>query len=371
MGNRDDRTWVEISRSALAHNLRAVQRLVGSVPIAPVVKANAYGHGLSEIMAGLRSEKIWGVCVADGREALELRRQYRGRILVLSFWQPGELPRLVHQGIDLVVWDHQSLAAVRRLPPALGRRARIHLKLDSGTSRLGFLPNQLSSLRRDLHRSRIRPVAIFSHLANSEELGLGRTRNQIIRFTTLVNLLGLDRGILTHLACTAAALRYPEARFGLIRLGLGLYGLWPSAATKRVVEAKNPWFRLKPVLAWASRLSQVKTVPAGTSIGYGSTVTVKRPTRIGTIPIGYADGYRRMWSNRSWVMIHGHRAPVIGRVSMNVTTVNLERVPRPSVGDETVLLGRGVSAEDVARRSSSINYEVTTSIASTIRRILL
>lgn len=372
MATRNDRTWVEISRSAVRYNLNAVQRLIGTVPIAPVIKANAYGHGLIELVKILRGQKIWGICVAYGTEALQLRRLgFRGRILVLSFWQGSELAELIRARIDLAVWNTHSLHKIVGLPVALRSRARLHIKLDSGTSRIGFLPGQLPKLRRQLDQANLRPVGLFSHLANSEEASTAGTKQQLIRFTTLYRQLNLDQGITKHLACTAAAMRYPEARFGLIRLGIGLYGLWPSEATKRATSSKYPRFRLHPVLVWKSRLSQVKTLTAGTAVGYGSTVIVQRSTTIGIVPVGYSDGYDRRLSGRGWVIVRGRRAPVIGRVSMNVMAVNLSRVRGAAVGDIVTLIGPGVTADDLSAAAGILNYELASRISALLPRQLV
>lgn len=373
MVKRTDRTWVEISGRALRRNLHRLQQLVGpSVAIMPVIKANAYGHGVDVVVQALRGIRHWGYGLAYGREALLLRQHgYAGRLLVLSYWQADELPRLIKNKVEVVVWDESSLQQVLSLPRAVRQRAKIHLKIDSGTSRIGFLPNQLSRLAKRLASQGIQPVAVFSHLAHAEESGHQRTREQIKCFTTLVSRLGRPQGRGVHLACTAAALRYPGARFGLIRPGIGLYGLWPSPATMTETQAKNRQFHLEPVLQWKSRLSQVKSLPAGVGIGYGSTVVTNRPIKLGIIPVGYADGYDRRLSNRSWVMIRGRRVPVVGRICMNLMMVEVTKIPRVRVGDEVVLLGPGITADRLASMAQTIQYEITTRIHGAIPRVLV
>ncbi len=370
---RNVRTWIELSRSALQYNLTALRSVLGPEPaIAPVVKANAYGHGWPEIIRMLSGAKIWGVCVAYGQEALALREAgWRKPILVLSYWAEHEVADLVRHKIDLVVWDFPSLAGLLGYARSHRRPVGIHLKLDSGTTRIGFRREDLAAVRTQLsHRAAGVTVAgIFSHLANSEESTTRRTTDQIHRFTTLSNELGVS-GEVIHLACTAAALRYPTSRFDLVRYGIGLYGLWPSRPIQTWAMKTLSKFRLRPVLSWYSRLIQVKSVASGTSIGYGSTVSVKRQTRIGIVPVGYADGYDRRASNRAWMMVAGRRAPVIGRVSMNLTAVDLTALRSARRGARVTLIGPGVSTDDLANAFGTINYEVVARLDSKIPRII-
>lgn len=338
----------------------------------PIVKANAYGHGVGEVVRTIHGLTVWGVGVADGQEALTLRRNgYRGRILTLSSWLLTDLPALVRANVDLVVFDEVSWKAVAALPPTLRRRARVHLKLDTGTTRIGFTANDIPRLARLVASAPFSIVGVFSHFANAEEASVARTNAQVKRFTTLKERLPLPRGIVSHIACTAAGIRYPEARFGLLRLGIGLYGLWPSAPIRRFQGQKTGGLRLRPVLAWKTRLLQVKRVPTGTAIGYGSTVVTKRPTTIGILPIGYADGYDRRFSNRAWVMVGGKRASVVGRVCMNLTMVDLGPGTSARVGQEVTLVGPGCSADDLAALAATISYEVVTRINWTITRRLV
>ena len=365
------RTWIEISGSALRRNLQTFADHVGpSVQIMAVLKANAYGHGVGEVWQAIRSMNLWGLGVAYDDEALALRRLTTKRILVLSYWSPQLLGRLVRAGIELSVWDQPTLSLVlsRRKQK---HRPKYHLKFDTGTSRIGFLDSQVRQVMRQFRGSKqVRPLGVFSHLANSEERPIRRTQLQILRFATLIKHVPRKLGIEFHLACTAASLRYQKAHFDLIRLGLGLYGLWPSPAIQEWSRAHLPEIRLHPALAWYSRLSQVKVIPAGRSIGYGSTVKVHRPTRIGIVPVGYADGYDRRASNTAWMMVRGRPAPVVGRVSMNLTAVNLERQPRARPGDRTTMIGPGAEADRLASAMSMLNYEFVSRIHPSIERRL-
>lgn len=347
-----------------------MRRHVGaSTGIMPVVKANAYGHGMEQIVAALPHKELWGCGVAYGSEALQLRASgYRGRLVVLSYWHPSEIQELIRLDVEIVVWDEASYSAVREPAQA---RPRIHIKLDTGTTRIGFLPTQATLVNRILNDRRVRVGGTFSHLANAEEIQRRRTREQVKHFTTLTSSYQISstaRGGERHIACTAAAIRYPEARFELIRLGIGLYGIWPSTAIRRWSEQHNANLELRPVLAWKARLAQVKTVPKGTGIGYGATYIARRPMRVGVVPVGYADGLDRRLSNRGSVSIDGRRVPIIGRICMNLCMVNLDSVPAARSGDTVELIGLTYTADDMAADCGTIPYEVTTRINWSIER---
>lgn len=365
---RIPRTWIDLSSSALRHNFRQFRRRVGpGVGILPVVKANAYGHGLAQVITVLKKLPLYGLGVAYGQEALAIRAMgYRGRIVVLSNWQTAELSDLVNHHVEMVVWDFPSLAAVGRLAARHNRQPKIHLKLDTGTSRIGFLPTELPLLRLSIQRWRLRPVGIFSHLANSEEQRSIRTIQQIKRFTTLVNELSLRPGI-RHLSCTASAIRYPQAHFGLIRPGIGIYGVWPSIENRTWAASNIPWFTLRPVLSWWTRLVQVKRVPAGTFIGYGSTRRVIKATRIGLVPIGYADGYDRRLSDLGRMHIHGRSCPVLGRVSMNLTAIDLGRL-KVRAGQAVAVIAPQEQIIDWPSAAGVFSYELLSRLSPTINR---
>lgn len=373
---KNQRTWIEISGAALRHNLAFFRRLVGrTTGVMPIVKANAYGHGLPEVLRALRGQPHWGIGVAYGDEALQARTlNYRGRVLVLSNWQASDLPSLIQRNVELVVWDEASLKSVLRASLKSKVRPKIHLKLDTGTTRIGFLESQLETVRQAFTNKSIRVAGLFSHLANAEEETSIYTNRQLQRFTTLRDYLGVllkNRGVATHIACTAAITRYSEAKFELVRLGIGLYGLSPSDANRSWCRANLPAFRPRPVLSWHTRLAQVKNVPAGTTIGYGSTYRARRKMKIGILPIGYADGFDRRLSNSGYVVVGRHRAPVVGRVCMNLTMVDLSHIPNVNFNQSVDIIGPGVTADDMAETIDTINYEITTRINWSIPRFLI
>lgn len=338
----------------------------------PIIKANAYGHGLVEMAKILRTEKTTALGVAYGEEALRFRGLgYRGRIVVLSFWRREELTELVKNKVELVAWDFASLAALTTVAQRSIHKPKVHIKLDTGTSRIGFLASDIPKLRTSLvKKNNLKVVGLFSHFANAEERETIRTKKQLERFATLEHELGLDSRVGRHIACTAAILRYPEARFGLVRLGIGLYGIWPSGEIKVWTGANLSGFSLQPALSWYTSLAQVKVVQAGTAIGYGSTVVARRRLTIGILPIGYADGLDRRLSNRGYVMIRGHRAKIIGRICMNLCMVDLTKIPRAKTGDPVTVIGHGASLEDMAINSGALNYELVTRLNWNIPRYI-
>lgn len=366
-----ERSWVEISAPAIRANFLQFKRTVpATVDVLPIVKADGYGHGVQNVVHALRGLANQGVGVAHGDEALALRRSgYRGRLIVLSTWQPNELLACLTNNIELVVSNFDELNLLRRACQPV-RSKRVHIKIDTGTSRIGFLPGDLGRLRDWKIDRFLRVVGIFSHLANAEEAHAKRTHSQIQRFATLVLSMVPSRGMTRHIACTAAAIRYPEAHFELIRLGIGLYGIWPSQAIKNWAKGHRPLIRLKPAMTWKTRLAEVKVVPTGTSIGYGSTVKVKRTTRIGILPVGYFDGYDRGLSNKGWVVIRGQTCRVLGRVCMNLMIIDLTRVAAKT-GEIVTLIGPGASAESLSHAAGIIPYELVSRVHPGLPRRLV
>lgn len=312
----------------------------------------------------LQKTPIWGFCVAYGSEALELAGRI-GRtkpILVVSAWEPNELDRLIREGIRLVAWDHDAIGRIARTSRRLGVRTRVHLKIDTGTSRIGVRTDSAAEFIRTAARlPSINIEGIFSHFADSEGESLAFAREQLRRFDSVAASISAP---LKHMACTAATIRLPLNGTNLVRLGIGLYGLWPSAATHRVAR-----FDLKPVMSWKTHILQVKRVPAGTTVGYGRTYRVRRKMPIAILPIGYSDGFDRRASNTGWVMVHGRRCPVIGRISMNLTAVDVSRAPSARPGDDVTLIGPGIDAERLAESWGTLHYEVISRIHPLIPRI--
>ncbi|MBI3115216.1 MAG: alanine racemase [Candidatus Kerfeldbacteria bacterium] len=369
------RTWVEIHQRSLHSNLLQYQRLLPkNVKIAPVIKANAYGHGTLVVVQTLKKSPIWGFCVASGEEALELRQHFSRRILVLSSWQPRELPDLIRARIDLVVWDTAAARQAHRIATRIGTRARVHAKIDTGAGRIGVLPDAAPTFLNELQRfSGIKLAGVFTHFAAVEENQIRFTQLQLRRFREVTQ--SLPPSVERHTASTAAITRARQSWHSFVRLGIGLYGLWPSAATKRYARRDRLGVSLTPVLSWKTHVLQVKRIPRGTTVGYGRTFHATRPTTLGIIPIGYWDGFDRSLSNNGAALVRGKRVRVAGRVSMNLTMLDLTDLPNPRPGDLVTLIGENgrasVTAEAMAAAAGTINYEVVTRINPRIPRILV
>lgn len=348
-----------------------VQRVIGpTVKIAPVIKANAYGHGMLEVAQSLKNSPIWGFCVAYGEEAIALRQAYRGRILVMSAWQAAELPRILRHKIEVAIWDREGWNLIQRTAARLRQPAVVHLKLDSGTSRIGFRIEELPWLRAQVKKDSrwVTVKGVFSHLANSEERTSLRTVRQVQVFDTMRQGIPANE---YHAACTASALRYPASRYSFVRLGIGLYGLWPSAPIREWMLKHYPDFSLSPVMTWKTKILQIKKIPRHTFVGYGGTYQSKKAMSIGLLPVGYSEGYDRLLSNIGWVMIGTKRAPLIGRVSMNLFAVDLTAIPRAQRGTEVILLGPSISAETIGGLTDRIDYEITSRLSPLIPRVLV
>ncbi len=361
---------VIISKSALLHNLRAYRRAIGDVWVMSVIKSNAYGHGIIETAQIVERETDW-FGVASGNEALALRSAgIKKPILVLSFYDETQIPELVKHNISLAVYDLKQAVRISQVAKKLKRTANIHLKVDTGTSRLGIFPNEVTSfVEKLLHLSNLKIEGVFSHFAASEE-NLEFTKKQSHIFNTVIEELewrGIDP--IQHIACTAAGLTTPNSRHCMVRLGIGLYGLWPSSQAR-----KNAKFELKAALSWQCRIIQVKVLPKGAYVGYGISYQTKRSTKLAILPIGYYDGYDRKLSNSGQVLIGGFRCQILGRICMNLMMVDVTEVKKVQVGDTAVLIGRQgkeeITADELALKIGTISYEVVTRINSEIPRII-
>jgi alanine racemase len=342
-----------------------------------MIKANAYGHGAVEVSrAALRSGATWLGVVSVG-EGIELRRaNIDARILVLGATPPGWAHAGVEHGLTLTVFSMETAKAVSDAARELKAPARVHIKVDTGMTRLGVMPDhavEFARAVRDLGNVEIE--GIFTHFAMADSpdafsvAGWGNeyTRQQLARFHSVVNTLG-QTGIharYRHCANSPATVNLPEARFNLVRSGILIYGLDPSEEAPRPLD-------FIPALSFKTQVASVKSVLAGTYIGYGCTFRTKRASRIAVLMVGYADGFRRTLSNCGEVLVHGKRAPVVGRVCMDMTMIDVTDIDGVQPGDEVVLIGEQgteeIRAEEVARNLGTNNYETVTTISARVER---
>jgi alanine racemase len=360
-------TWLEIDLEAIRGNIRRSRAITG-VQVMAVVKANAYGHGIAPASAAAIEAGAAWCGVARVEEAVELRRAgIEAPILVLGATPAGMMREAVMGGISLAVWDRDQLQAAEAAAGGAGVRARLHLKVDTGMTRLGAEPGAALEIARAIAASRSLVFeGLFTHFARADEPSEPTTEIQARRFREVVAAVegaGL-RPPLIHAANTAAAFCHPDTRFDLVRLGVGVYGLHPSA------QCTLP-SGFRPALSWKAQLTQVRTIEAGTGVSYGHVYVSRKKERVGVVPVGYADGMRRVEGNR--VLVGGTAVPVVGRVCMDQCMVLLDEVPGSRAGDEVVILGeqQGTrqSAEEIARRWGTINYEVTTALSARVPRV--
>jgi alanine racemase len=362
-------TWVEVDLGAIEDNLRYFLTETRREVMA-VVKANAYGHGAVQVARrALRSGATW-LAVARIEEALELREAgLQAPVLLLGHAPPGRLQQMIEAGIALTVWGVRQIEAASQAAVRAGGDARLHLKVDTGMSRLGVQAGRALSLaRRIAELPGAELEGVFTHLACADEADPSPTDAQLRLFEEVLQSL-TDAGLrppVVHSANSAASLTRPDAWYDLVRVGIAMYGLHPSAQC-RLPEG------LRPALTWKSTLTQVKTLPVGRGVSYGHIYRTEGEERVGTIPVGYADGYRRIGNNE--VLVRGVKVPVIGRVTMDQIMVNLDAVPGAGSDDEVVLLGgqngARIAAEEIAERWGTINYEVVSGIAARVPRVYL
>jgi len=370
-------SWVEISKASLISNIKTFRKLVGKgVKLAPAVKSNAYGHGLIESAKIFVDAGADFLCVNALFEAKKLRKaDIKSPILIIGYTPIEDLKQAVDLKCDLVVYNMETIKALSKL----SRPANIHLKIETGNNRQGIKLEDIPAILIELEKHKhLRIAGISTHFANIED----RVNNkyafyQLKEFEKAIQLLD-DSGHTPnyrHCANSAATIVLPETHFNFVRIGIGAYGLWPSKKTMIASEHAEIDITLYPALSWKTVVAQVKEISKGAMIGYGCTYEMPKNGRIAVLPVGYYDGYVRLLSNKGYVLIRGKRAPVIGRICMNMMMVDISHIPEVKLEDEVVLIGsqgkEGVSAEDLAVLSSTINYEVTTRINERIPRIVI
>lgn len=375
-------SWVEISRDFLIRNLSQFRKLVGQkVNIMAVVKANAYGHGILETSGILTKGGVDWFGVNSLDEGIVLRdKGIKSPILVMGSIAPMNLQKALINDLSFVVWSREVIKRADIEAKKIKKNAKIHLKVETGTNRLGVKPEEILSLAKfALLKKNVFLEGIYTHFANIEDtLAPNFARKQLKTFEKtlqLIKQLSIDIPI-KHTACTAATILFDNTHFNLVRIGIGLYGLWSSRETRISAAEKKIQLNLKPVLSWKTKIVQVKNVPKDESVGYGRTFITSRKSKIAIIPIGYWDGYDRGLSNCGRVLVKGKFAPVVGRVCMNMTIIDVTDIVNVKVNDEVALIGKQgkneITADEIAQKLGTINYEIVTRINPEIpRKIVL
>ncbi len=364
-----DNTRVKIDLDAISRNMDAIREKAG-VPVMAVIKADAYGHGAVQV-ARLLERKCAFFGVSSMLEAMELRRAgLRTPILVLGHTPINAFPTAIMENIRPTIYRWEDALALSEAAQAIGLTAHFHLAVDTGMSRIGF---QVTDEDADIC-ARIAALpclyaeGIFSHFATADSADLSRARHQAELFDRFCQLLQ-ERNVsvpIRHLNNSAGLMNFSR-HYEMVRSGIITYGMYPSA------EVSQALLKLEPALTWLSRVTHVKTLPAGREISYGGTYTTTKDTTVATIPVGYADGYRRSLSGKFYVLIHGRKAPILGRICMDQMMVDVTGIPDVSINDRVVLVGKydreQITMEEIAAAAGSFNYEFVSGISRRVPRV--
>ncbi len=399
-------TRVEINLSNLIYNVKQLNKIVGNgTKIMPVVKSNAYGHGLVPVCKALIDEdknsvakNIYGFGVITMKEVIELREGgIEKPALILGPISYEEIDEAIKYRATLVVYDLPFAREISNRAVKENTTVPVHVKIDTGLGRLSVTPEEAPYfIEKLLKMPGLNVEGLYTHLADAEGIDQSYTLRQLVRFNKLIEILE-KKAIkipLKHMAGSAAAMLLPETRFDIARTGISIYGLWPAEETKILMIAKGQnildiltdrdiqakgvnllAYFLKPVMEFKTTVVQVKDIPAGHCIGYGCTYETKRLTRVAVIPVGYAEGFDRKLSNCGEILIRGKKASVMGRICMNLTIVDVTDIPGVTAGDEAVIIGKQgeqqITAEDMAEKVGTINYEIVTRINWDVPRVYI
>lgn len=378
-------TWAEIDLSAYAHNITELRRITDkNARLMAVVKANGYGHGAIEVarVALLNGAEYLGV--ARINEAIQLREAgLEAPILIFGYTPSDQAKTLIKYDLTQTVYSYKAAKVLSEYAVQKGTKICVHIKADSGMGRLGVLLNSNNNADTDNHLlqdtveavesiSRLPGLTvegIFTHFATADDADKSYARMQIDVFTDFINSLA-RRGLelpLKHAANSGALIDLPESHLDMVRPGIATYGLYPSS------EVNMRKVDLKPVMTLKSRIIQLKKVPAGFNISYGITYQTEKPTAIATVPVGYADGFNRLLSNRGHMLVHDQRVPIVGRVCMDLTMIDVGSVSDAAVEDEVVVFGPqsngSVTADEIALKLNTINYEIVSTITARVPRV--
>lgn len=360
-------SWLEVDLAAIKNNIQLLKQMT-SKPVMAVVKANAYGHGMPDVVKAVSDAGVGWFGVARVEEAVQvLDVAPQSRVLVMGYTPPQMVAEAVRRHITLAVYDYDTAVMYSDKAGESGGTASVHIKYDTGMGRLGYnLPDVVDFARSVISLPNLDFDGVFTHFARADEPEQETTPQQFDRFQQILQTLR-QNGIqppLVHACNTSATLNYPQAYFDMVRTGISIYGISPSKQT--ILPAG-----FKPALAFKSRLTSVKTLPAGHGVSYGHHYFTPQEQCIGVVGAGYADGFRRRL--HSYALVRGKRVPVVGIVAMDQSMVVLDEVPEARIGDEVVLIGsqgsQHIGAEDLAADWGTISYEVVCGLSARLPRI--
>lgn len=365
---------VEISKINLIHNIRELQKVIGEkVILSPAIKGNAYGHGLeicAQIMIDCGIKYLSVFSIDDLKRLRQINKQVN--VLLLGYMPWEELDETCYTNTIFSIFNLEGLDNIGKISKKINKKVAIHVKLETGFNRFGIGEKEITKFLEILKKYPLLSLdGAYSHFANIEDtVDRAYGEFQVKVFNSLLAKIEKNgfKINLKHISNGASTILYPKSHFDLVRTGLITYGMWPSQELYKKID-------VKPVLRWKSMVAQIKNINKGVYIGYGCTYKTVRKTKIVSIPVGYYDGYDRGLSNIAHVLINGQRAPIRGRICMNVIMADVTDIPNVEVKDEVVLLGKQgsdeITAEEIATWANTINYEVTTRINEKIPRILV
>lgn len=369
-----NRVRADIDLDAVLYNMESMhKKLKPGTKIAAVVKADAYGHGAVEISRVLENlPYLWGYAVATSNEAMQLVEAGRKKpIIILGLSFPEQFEEIVENDLRPAVCTYETAQALSDIAAEKNKVCRIHIKVDTGMSRIGFqvTPESANTVARISKLPNIMIEGIFTHFARADESSKAPAYEQFKQFEKMIAMVE-EKGVqipLKHCSNSAGIVEIPECNMDMVRAGITLYGLWPSE------EVDKTKISLKPVMSLRSRVAYVKELLPGRQISYGGTFTVKKKMTVATVPVGYGDGYARGLSNKGWVLIKGQKAPICGRVCMDQCMVDVTDIPGVKIGDTVTLLGKDadeeITMEQLGELSGRFNYEFACLITPRVPRI--
>lgn len=371
-----NRAWAEINLDHIAHNIREIRRITNKkAEIMGVVKADAYGHGVMGVAKTLLNNGVTRLAVSMLDEAIQLRKYgVEAPILILSYTDPVRAEEIILNDVTQTVFSHDLAKALSDAAVKLDRKVKIHIKIDTGMTRVGFMPGY-SAVKNVVEISRLPGIIVeglFTHFASADEKDKSYTYMQFERFMSIcseLSRIGVHIPV-KHVCNSAGLIEFPEMHLDMVRPGIIMYGLYPSE------EVDKSRIDLKPAMTLKANVILVKEVEKDTSISYGRIFTTKRESKIATIPIGYADGYTRLLNNKGKVLVNGEPAPVVGKICMDQCMVDVTDIKgEVHVGDEVVIFGRQgekeITVDEIAADIGTINYEVVCIIGKRIPRVYL
>ena len=371
-----NRVKAVISLDAVEHNFHEMRKNIAQdTKMIAVVKANAYGHGAVQIAHLIQNyDYIWGFATATAEEALALRKAgVMKPILILGIVFDEYYPELVRNHIRPAVCEYEEARKLSAEAVSQGETVHIHIALDTGMTRIGFadIPESVEEIRKIAALPNLEIEGMFTHFARADEYDRSPAMVQLERYREFSERVA-EAGVeipLHHCSNSAGIIRVPEANLSIVRAGITIYGIYPSA------QVETDIVRLDPVMELKSHVTYVKDVEPGTAISYGGTFAADRKLRVATVPVGYADGYPRQLSNKGWVLIHGQKAPILGRICMDQFMVDVTDIPDVCKGDEVTLIGRDgeeqITMEKLGDLSGRFNYELACDIGKRIPRVYL